>query len=135
MRVLAKIDTLAAVSIALLALVVAVVLWRLMRLYLFAKIAGAPVSLAELAGMWLHRVDAQTIVNALVMARREGFDISAAELEAHALAGGDVQRVVGAMVIAHKANIEMTWHKASALELAGGNALKDVLERMPKSVA
>ena len=85
--------------------------------------------------MWLHRLDAQTIVNALVMTEREGLGISAAELQAHALSGGDVQRVVSAVIIARRAKVDLSWHKASALDLAGGDALKNVLDRLPKSVA
>ena len=131
---LAKLDTLATVSIAVLALVIAVVLWRLLGLYLRARICGVHVSLAELATMGLHRLDARTIVNALVMAERDKLGVTATDLQAHALAGGDVQLVVGSMIIARRANVEMTWHKAAALDLAGGNALKNVLDRIPKTV-
>jgi uncharacterized protein YqfA (UPF0365 family) len=133
--VIAKLDVLTTVALAVAALVIVAVLWRLLGLYLRARICGAPVSLAEVATMWLHRLDAQTIVNALVMTEREGLGVSAAELQAHALAGGDVQRVVGAVIIARRANVDMTWHKAAALDLAGGNALKNVLDRIPKSAA
>jgi uncharacterized protein YqfA (UPF0365 family) len=131
--VLAKLDILTTVSLAVAALVIVVVLWRLLGLYVRARLCGVPVSLPELAGMWLHRLDAQTIVNALVMTEREGLGISAADLQAHALSGGDVQRVVGAMIIARRANVEMTWHKAATLDLMGGDALKNVLDRIPKA--
>ena len=129
MALLAKMH-LAMIAVAVLAgLVVAASLWRFFRLWTSARLSGSRVTAAELVGMWLHGVDAGTIVNARTMTEHEGLGVPTAELEAHARAGGDVIRVVNALVIAHRAKLDMTWKKAAAMDLAGQNVLKVVTER------
>jgi len=92
--------------------------------------SGAKVSMRELIGMRLRKVNAMAIVNARIQALRAGLQVTQAEMESHLLAGGDVQRVVNAMIAANKANIELPWKIATAIDLAG----RDILDAVQTSV-
>jgi uncharacterized protein YqfA (UPF0365 family) len=101
-----------------------------MQLYVRALVSGARVSIFELLGMKLRKVNALLIVNSRIQATRAGINVSQAEMESHMLAGGDVQRVINAMIAANKANIELTWKTATAIDLAG----RDILDAVQTSV-
>ena len=116
------------VLLARLVLVVAVFQFR--GLYIRAMTSGAKVSMRELIGMRLRKVNAMAIVNARIQALRAGLQVTQAEMESHLLAGGDVQRVVNAMIAANKANIELPWKIATAIDLAG----RDILDAVQTSV-
>ena len=106
------------------------ILFQFLGLYVRAYVSGAKVSLFELMGMRLRKVDAQTIVNSRIQASRAGLPISQPEMESHMLAGGDVQRVINAMIAAHKANIDLPWKTATTIDLAG----RDILDAVQTSV-
>ena len=95
----------------------------LVKLYVGSRVAGAPVSMWDLVGMKLRRVNPATIVYSRIMAVRDGIDVSTSDLEALALAGGDVGRVVSAMVVARRGGVELPWVRAMAIELAGWDVL------------
>ena len=117
--------------VVLLALLVLFVsLFQFLGLYIRAKTSGASVSMRELIGMRLRKVNAMAIVNARIQALRAGLQVTQAEMESHLLAGGDVQRVVNAMIAANKANIELPWKIATAIDLAG----RDILDAVQTSV-
>lgn len=99
-------------------------------LYIRALTSGARVSMVELMGMRLRKVNAQTIVAARIRALRAGLRITQAEMESHLLAGGDVQRVISAMIAANSASIELPWQIATAIDLAG----RDILDAVQTSV-
>jgi uncharacterized protein YqfA (UPF0365 family) len=116
------------VLLALLVLFVSV--FQFLGLYIRAMTSGAKVSMRELIGMRLRKVNAMAIVNARIQALRAGLQVTQAEMESHLLAGGDVQRVVNAMIAANKANIELPWKIATAIDLAG----RDILDAVQTSV-
>jgi uncharacterized protein YqfA (UPF0365 family) len=111
-------------------LIILFVIAQFLGLYVRAYVSGARVSLFELIGMKLRKVNAPTIVNARIQATRAGLLISQAEMENHLLAGGDVQRVISAMIAANKANIELPWRTATAIDLAG----RDIFGAVQESV-
>jgi uncharacterized protein YqfA (UPF0365 family) len=111
-------------------LVIFAVLFQFLGLYVRALVSGARVSLLELIGMRLRKVNATVIVNSRIQAIRAGLNISQPEMESHMLAGGDVQRVIAAMIAASKANIDLTWKTATAIDLAG----RDILDAVQTSV-
>jgi uncharacterized protein YqfA (UPF0365 family) len=111
-------------------LVVFAVLFQFLGLYVRALFSGAKVSLLELVGMRLRKVNALVIVNSRIQAMRAGISVTQAEMESHVLAGGDVQRVILAMIAATKANIDLPWQIATAIDLAG----RDILEAVQTSV-
>ena len=99
-------------------------------LWLQARLSGAKVSIAELIGMTLRKVDARTIVVSRITAARAGLSLSTQDLESHYLAGGNVPRVVRALIAADRANITLTFKTATAIDLAG----RDILEAVQTSV-
>jgi uncharacterized protein YqfA (UPF0365 family) len=111
-------------------LVIFAVLFQFLGLYIRAFVSGARVSMLELIGMRLRKVNANLIVNSRVQAMRAGLAISQAEMESHVLAGGDVERVINAMIAANKANIDLPWRVATAIDLAG----RDILSAVQTSV-
>ena len=119
-----------AVFVLIVLLVIFAILFQFLGLYVRAYVSGAKVSLFELMGMRLRKVDSQTIVNSRIQASRAGLLISQPEMESHMLAGGDVQRVINAMIAANKANIELPWKTATTIDLAG----RDILDAVQTSV-
>lgn len=100
------------------------------RLWLQAALSGAKVTIAELIGMSLRKVNTRTIVLSRITAVQAGLDISQRELESHYLAGGRVPNVVRALIAANRANIELSFNVATAIDLAG----RDILEAVQTSV-
>ncbi|HET6250933.1 MAG TPA: flotillin-like protein FloA [Tepidisphaeraceae bacterium] len=100
------------------------------NLWIRARVSGASVSMPDLIGMRLRKVNPLAITNARIQAMRAGLPISTREMETHYLAGGNVQRVIGSMIAAHKAGIDLTWQTATAIDLAG----RDILDAVQTSV-
>jgi uncharacterized protein YqfA (UPF0365 family) len=118
------------VVVLIILLVIFAVLFQFLGLYIRALVSNAHVSLLDLIGMRLRRVNAVGIVNARIQASRAGVPVSTQEMESHYLAGGDVQRVINAIIAASKANIDLSWRTATAIDLAG----RDVLDAVQTSV-
>jgi len=118
----------------ILALVVFVLLilgWAVpVRLWVEAIFAGVKVSIGDLVGMRLRKVNPAGVVRPLIAATKAGLNLTTRDLEAHFLAGGHVDRVVKALISADKANLGLTFEKAAAIDLAG----RDVLEAVRVSV-
>ena len=118
------------VVVLIILLVIFAVLFQFLGLYIRALVSNAHVSLLDLIGMRLRRVNAVGIVNARIQATRAGVPVSTQEMESHYLAGGDVQRVINAIIAASKARIDLDWRTATAIDLAG----RDVLDAVQTSV-
>ena len=122
------------VAIVVVALIAMLVFFALIAqfvgLYIQAMVSGAKVTMFELIGMRLRRVNSRVIVTSRIQAMRAGLSISQAEMESHMLAGGDVQRVITALIAANKANIPLDWRTATAIDLAG----RDIFEAIQTSV-
>jgi uncharacterized protein YqfA (UPF0365 family) len=118
------------IIVLLVGLVILAFLARFMGLYIQAYTSGAKVSLMDLLGMRLRRIDAQVIVRGRIQAFRAGLHVTQPEMESHMLAGGDVQRVISAMIAANKANIDLPFKTATAIDLAG----RDILDAVQTSV-
>src|SRR2546430_15975097 len=83
--------------------------FQFIGLYVRALVSGARVSMLELVGMRLRKVNAGVIVNSRIQAMRAGLPIMQAEMESHVLAGGRLINVINAMIAANKANIDLSW--------------------------
>jgi uncharacterized protein YqfA (UPF0365 family) len=118
------------IFVLLILLIIFGVLFQFLGLYVRALVSGARVSLLDLIGMRLRKVNSTAIVNSRIQASRAGIPVSTPEMESHYLAGGDVQRVINAIIAASKANIDLTWKTATAIDLAG----RDVLDAVQTSV-
>ena len=118
------------VVLGVVALGILVLFVKFFGLWFRALLSGAPVGPARLIGMWLRKVDLNTIVNARIMLTKAGMPLDTDLLETHFLARGDVMRVSQALVAANKANIPLPFQRAAAIDLAG----RDVLEAVRTSV-
>ena len=119
------------VVLGLVLLVAIVVIMQFFRLWLQAFMSNADVSMAELIGMRLRKVDAATIVLAKIQLVKAGIHgISTNDLESHYLAGGRVPNVSRAMIAANRAVIDLDWKKSCAIDLAG----RDIIDAVRTSV-
>jgi uncharacterized protein YqfA (UPF0365 family) len=116
----------AVILVLLILLFIFAIFFQFIGLFVRALVSGARVSMRELIGMRLRRVNPIVIVNSRIQATRAGLNISQAEMETHVLAGGNVQNVISAMIAANKANIELPWKIATAIDLAGRNIFEAV---------
>jgi uncharacterized protein YqfA (UPF0365 family) len=103
---------------------------QIFGLWIQALFAGAKVTIRQLIGMKLRKVDSRLIVLSKIQAVRAGLDISTDALESHFLAGGRVRNVVIALIAANRANIKLDFRLATAIDLAG----RDVLDAVQTSV-
>ena len=118
------------IFVLIIALIFFITAFQFIGLYIRALTSRAKVSMLELIGMRLRRVNADVIVQSRIRAMRAGLQISQAEMETHVLAGGRLPNVIGAMIAANSANIELPWKTATAIDLAG----RDILDAVQTSV-
>ncbi|MFN0012224.1 MAG: flotillin-like protein FloA [Phycisphaerales bacterium] len=118
------------VVIALIALILLFVVGQFINLYIQALVSGAKVSLLDLIGMRLRKVDLKTIVFSRIRAAKAGLEVSTNQLETHYLSGGRVPQVISAMVAATGAKIKLDWGTAAAIDLAG----RDLFDAVQTSV-
>ncbi len=120
-----------AIILIIVGLVVLLIIAQFFGLWLQAFAAQADVSLLDLIGMRLRKVDSRTIVLGKIQLVKAGIhNITTNDLESHYLARGRVPNVVSAMIAANRANINLTWQKACAIDLAG----RDILDAVHTSV-
>lgn len=127
-----------AILIALVGIVVAIILFAIIakffKTWLRARLSKAPVSIANMVGMWLRKVPYYLVVDSRITAAKAGLPISTDQLEAHFLAGGDIVDCVLALIAAEKANIPLTFDRACAIDLAVKGTSKTVLEAVRTSI-
>ena len=111
-------------------LVVVAILWQFFGLWLQAFMSNANVSMADLIGMRLRKVDSRSIVLSKIRAVKAGMEISTNDLETHYLAGGRVQNVISALIAADRAPITLPFKTACAIDLAG----RDIIDAVHTSV-
>ena len=87
-------------------------------LWISALAAGVQISLFNLVGMRIRRVEPRMIVLPLIKGTKAGLGINVNQLEAHYLAGGNVDNVVDALIAAHRAQIDLTFEQAAAIDLS-----------------
>ena len=115
---------------AIFTLLILLLIFKYGWLYIQALASGANVALIQLIGMTFRRVNARTIVDSRIMAKKAGLDYDTPELEAHYLARGNVPNVIRALIAADKAKIDLGFDRACAIDLAG----RDVLDAVKTSV-
>jgi len=118
------------VIVGIVVLVFALLVLKFARLWLQAYFSRANVTLADLIGMWLRKVDSRTIVLSKITAIQAGLQLTTRDLESHYLAGGRVPNVVRALIAANRANIPLDLRTATAIDLAG----RDLVDAVQTSV-
>ncbi len=125
-----------AVGVGLLAfLIFLAVFTKYFRLWIQAYLTKAGITIWDLIGMSLRKVNATVITRSKIMVVQAGLGddgvLTTKSLEAHFLSGGNVPRVIQALIAANKAKtIDLDFRHATAIDLAG----RDVLESVQTSV-
>ncbi|KPK85813.1 MAG: hypothetical protein AMJ81_02665 [Phycisphaerae bacterium SM23_33] len=117
-------------AVSLVVLILFLVVAKFFTLWVQALFAKAKVTLGELIGMALRKVDARVIVLSKIRAVQAGLALGTSDMESHYLAGGRVPNVITALIAANRANIDLTWKTATAIDLAG----RDILDAVQTSV-
>ncbi|MBL8763088.1 MAG: flotillin-like protein FloA [Phycisphaerae bacterium] len=115
---------------ALIFLILVFVVGQFINLWVQALFSNAKVSILDLIGMRLRKVDLRTVVFSRIRAVKAGLEISTSQLETHYLAGGRVPIVISAMIAARSAGIPLSWNTSTAIDLAG----RDILDAVQTSV-
>ena len=119
------------IVLGVVALVLLLIIAQFFRVWLQAYMSNADVTLFDLIGMRLRKVDAVSVVLAKIQLVKAGIhDVSVNDLESHYLAGGRVPNVSRAMIAANRAVIELDWKKSCAIDLAG----RDIIDAVATSV-
>jgi uncharacterized protein YqfA (UPF0365 family) len=91
-------------------MVAVLALWVL-RPWLRATMAGTQLSVFEIIGMRLRRVDVDAVVAALVMARQSDVDIHQVDLQRAYLAGVDLPTITLAWITAQRKKMDITFEQ------------------------
>ncbi len=107
-----------------------------MVLWVRALISGTHVSVAELISMTVKKLDARSIVNIYIKARKAGVKITIAQIENHIQAHGNIELVINALIAAQSANLqELDLKTAIAVDLSGRDINDAVKHRiMPQII-
>jgi uncharacterized protein YqfA (UPF0365 family) len=116
---------------AIVAMVFFLIVGQFIGLWIQAFFASANISMFELIGMRMRKVNARVVVESKIQAVKAGLlNISTNDIESLYLAGGHVIKVVRAMIAANRAGIPLDWKQACAIDLAG----RDIFDAVQTSV-
>ncbi|MHC4212351.1 MAG: flotillin-like protein FloA [Planctomycetota bacterium] len=118
------------IVVGIVVLIAFLLMANLLGLWIQAYFAHANITIIELIGMRLRKVNPRIIVKSKIMGIQAGLELSTGDLDSHYLAGGRVPNVVAAMIAANRANIDLTFNVATAIDLAG----RDILDAVRTSV-
>ena len=96
---------------------------KFFKLWIQAYFSNAKISIFELVGMWLRKVNANEIVMSKIALVQASIPSETKDLEAHYLAGGKVNSVARAMIAADRAGIPLDFKTAAGIDLAGRNVV------------
>lgn len=95
-----------------------------MKAWMRALVSGCHISMTQLIGMKLRKVDCKLIISNYILAQKAGLKVTVSELETIYMAGGHLEKLVDALIAAHSAKLDLTLEQAVAIDLAD----KDVKE-------
>jgi uncharacterized protein YqfA (UPF0365 family) len=101
-----------------------VLTFTLLRPWLQGFLAGTPVSIMALIGMRLRRIDVQTVMRSLLLARHSSVQLSHHDLQRAYLRGVDLEKVTLAYIHASQRGLGETFEDLVNLELQGRLAEK-----------
>jgi uncharacterized protein YqfA (UPF0365 family) len=87
------------------------------RLWMQGIMAGVHVSLFDLIGMKLRKIDARLVMKCLILARQSGVDVSVADLQRAYLQGVNQERLTLAHIEAQKQQLGVTFQELIDLDL------------------
>src|SRR5437588_9671346 len=118
------------IVILVIGIVFLIIFFSFLRLWIQCLLTGARISILDLIGMKLRKVDYAMIVRQKIALVQANVKISTREMEAHYLSRGNVPKTSTAVIAAHKAGMDLPWRIAAAIDLAG----RDVLDAVKTSV-
>jgi uncharacterized protein YqfA (UPF0365 family) len=95
----------------ILALSIVVTVAQIFTPWLQAFMAGAPVSVTQIIGMRLRKVDVRVVVNSLIMATQAGVPVSSTDFERAYLQGVDLEKITLALIHGHREGKEFTFQE------------------------
>jgi uncharacterized protein YqfA (UPF0365 family) len=110
----------------LLTIFLVVIFFSFIQLWVQSLLTGAKISMLDLVGMKLRKVEYPMIVRQKIALVQAGIKVNTEDLEAHYLARGNVPKTATAVIAAHKAGMDLPWRTAAAIDLAGRDILKAV---------
>ncbi len=114
------------VGLLILLVVLVLILLKFINLWVQSYMSGTKISLFQLVGMSLRKVNPTVIVRGAISATQAGIPINVRDLEAHYLAGGRILNVVQALIAADRADLGLDFRQAAAIDLAGRDVLDAV---------
>jgi uncharacterized protein YqfA (UPF0365 family) len=111
-------------------LVFVFIFFSFIRLWIQSLVTGADITIRNLIGMKLSKVNYEMVVQQKIALVQAGVKVTTQDLANHFLARGNVPRTAAAVIAAHKAGLDLPWKTAAAIDLAG----RDVLEAVRTSV-
>ena len=120
------------VLLAVMTIVIAVFLGPIIKLFVQASVAGAPVPFAAMLGMRLRRVNSEAVVFSHIRLAKAGIGVRVDEIETHDLGGGDVEAVTSLLLAADAIGIALPWDVASLFDVARPGVLKSHFGTQPK---
>jgi signal transduction histidine kinase len=94
-----------------------IIFFLVFRVWFQAKMSGVPLSVSDILGMKLRKINVKAVLRALVLAKQAGVTIPRRELELAYLQGVDLQKLTLAMIEAKRQNREITSSEAVEAEL------------------
>jgi uncharacterized protein YqfA (UPF0365 family) len=122
--------TIALVVGLLVVFVLLIIFLKFFKLWIQSYFSNAGISIFELVGMWLRKVNSTEIVLSKIALVQANIPVETKDLEAHYLAGGNVTPVARALIAADRARITLDFQTAAGIDLAG----RDVLDAIQTSV-
>lgn len=95
-------------------------------LWFRAIVSGCHISVNNLVGLKLRKVNASLIVNCYINAKKAGVEITLNDLETHLLAGGNIEKLTEALIVAKTSKVSLNVETAKALDLANKDVIKAV---------
>ncbi len=108
--------------IILIVVIIAITFYSVFNISLWfrALISGAHVTIAELISITVKKLDARSVVNNYIKAKKAGVNITIAQIENHLQAHGNIECVINALIAASSANLkDLDLKTAIAVDLSG----------------
>lgn len=85
--------------------------------WLQAFTAGVPISVMQIVGMRLRKVDVRVVIRALIMATQAGVPVPSIEMERAYLQGVDLEKITLALIHANREGKQLTFKELVEADL------------------
>lgn len=99
------------------ALSVMVTIGKVFTPWLQAFLAGVPISVFQIVGMRLRRVNVRVVVRSLIMATQAGVPVPSTEMESAYLQGVDLEKITLALIHADREGKKVTFQELVEADL------------------